>query len=325
MTTIVSFLSKDYIIMGSDSLATYQRMARGRPVPAFHMNHVEKIFRIGADLSAFGVALTGKPNIGNQSVETLLNEFSKNSLEALLSSSWTIKTIANKLHQFLKERYEAEDEFDTLKLLLSGFEPSGPGEPYRPAVAKISVSDPGVFTIPRFGTRDQFGPRPSVVVNHDPDIYYAGQTREIEKLRRGMTDEFREELEDKIDELREEDVEVFNSHLTNQVERYRKRFFRSVGSVRPQKLDIESMPDRGFIYELADPSALDFDFANMSIQTAIDFVDFVINVQIKIDEFSKRPPTVGGDVQIALIQRQGFTWISKREWRHGENVVKRDD
>ena len=324
-TTIVSFLSQNYIVLGSDSLATYPRLVLGKRVPAFHMHHVEKIFRFG---SSFGVSLTGLPRIGDQSVETLLYEFSKSPLEQLLASNWTLKTIADGLRQYLRERYEAENETSRLKLLLNGFKPGDDGEPYRPAVANIWVSDPGNFTIPEFGgfnTNNPPKPRPSVTVSREPNIYYAGQTREIEKLRLRMTGEYTEEAQEKLDELREEDVEQFNDHLVAQLDKYRRRYFPHVRSIRPNLLDIDSMSDWGFIYELADSGYLDFDFAHMSIQTAIDFVDFLINVQIKMDEFSKRPVNVGGDVQIALIQRQGFTWISKREWRHGENVVKRGD
>ena len=58
--------------------------------------------------------------------------------------------------------------------------------------------------------------------------------------------------------------------------------------------------------ELADLCEARFEYLYMSPQTAIDFVPFLINLQIKADKFSLRPPTSGGDIQLALIQKQGF-------------------
>ena len=74
-------------------------------------------------------------------------------------------------------------------------------------------------------------------------------------------------------------------------------------------------------------TSLPIDYAGMTIQKGIVFVDFLINLQIKADEFSMRSPTVGGEVQIALLERSNFTWISKAatEWTHGGHSVKRQD
>ena len=46
-------------------------------------------------------------------------------------------------------------------------------------------------------------------------------------------------------------------------------------------------------YELADLREARFEYLYMSTQTAIDFLPFLINLQIKVDKFSQRAPTVG--------------------------------
>ena len=97
------------------------------------------------------------------------------------------------------------------------------------------------------------------------------------------------------------------------------------GSVRGRRMVLKNDDfETSEADELADLCEARFEYLYMSTQTAIDFVPFLINLQIKADEFSLRPPTSGGDIQLALIQKQGFNWISQREWRPGLHSVKRD-
>lgn len=61
---------------------------------------------------------------------------------------------------------------------------------------------------------------------------------------------------------------------------------------------------------------------NFSEQAAIDFVNFLIDVMIKLQQFSNAIPTVGGEIHIALISKtQGFKWISKEEYKFKDHAV----
>ena len=58
-----------------------------------------------------------------------------------------------------------------------------------------------------------------------------------------------------------------------------------------------------------------------SEQNAIDCVDFFLRIMIESQSVSSRLPTVGGNVHIAVIRKDGFHPVSKEVWRHGSYEV----
>ena len=55
-------------------------------------------------------------------------------------------------------------------------------------------------------------------------------------------------------------------------------------------------------------------FASFSLQDAIDYADFLINTTAKYQRFAMMIPSVGGDVDIALVTLyHGFRWIRQKE------------
>ena len=345
MTTIISLLSQDYIVLGSDSLVSYMRQGidwnyqtemlirrakRGRidmpdlveklaslveDVPLHQTNHEDKIFCLPGKNHSFGVVHAGQLQIGGRPIKSVVSDFAETSLEKLLTSNWTLETVGSALKDYL-EGLCGEGPI-SLKLMLCGFQPDTVDGLPQPAVAEMSIR--------RKRGSDEI--ETSLDMHTPPNLAFRGRTDEIEKLTEGMTRATDEELFDGIDEHQEHIIEVANGYLSKQydrLERYRQRNLPRARKIKRELLDERDF-DTPLPDELADPRAARFNYLYMNPQTAINFVDFLINLQIKVDEFSQRPPTVGGDIQLALIQKQGFTWISQREWRHGPNSVKRDD
>ncbi len=61
----------------------------------------------------------------------------------------------------------------------------------------------------------------------------------------------------------------------------------------------------------------DANWGDFSEQNAIECVNFFVEVMIKSQQFSSQMPTVGGDVHIALITKEGgFRYISREEYIH---------
>lgn len=67
---------------------------------------------------------------------------------------------------------------------------------------------------------------------------------------------------------------------------------------------------------------LDAHIADFSEQNAIDCVDFFIEIMIRAQAVSSQLPTVGGDINIAVIRKDGFRFVSRQEWRHGDHRIK---
>ena len=67
---------------------------------------------------------------------------------------------------------------------------------------------------------------------------------------------------------------------------------------------------------------LDANIADFSAQNAIECVDFFIEIMIRAQAVSSQLPTVGGDINIAVIRKDGFRFVSRQEWRHGDHSIK---
>ncbi len=66
---------------------------------------------------------------------------------------------------------------------------------------------------------------------------------------------------------------------------------------------------------------LQANWGEFSEQNAINCVDFFLQIMIGSQDVSSRLPTVGGDVHIAVIRKDGFHPVSKEVWRHGGHEV----
>ena len=71
-----------------------------------------------------------------------------------------------------------------------------------------------------------------------------------------------------------------------------------------------------------DIRGLDANFGDFSEQNAIDCVDFFIEIMIRAQAVSSQLPTVGGDVHIAVIREDGFRFVSRQEWTHGDHSIE---
>ena len=69
-------------------------------------------------------------------------------------------------------------------------------------------------------------------------------------------------------------------------------------------------------------NGLDANIADFSEQNAIDCVDFFIEIMIGVQAVSSRLPTVGGDINIAVIRKDGFRFVSRQEWRHRGHSIR---
>ena len=67
------------------------------------------------------------------------------------------------------------------------------------------------------------------------------------------------------------------------------------------------------LWELGKQRRLVTNFGAFSLQDAIDYVEFLINTTASFQRFANMIPTVGGEVDIALITSySGFNWIKTK-------------
>lgn len=325
MTTLVALSTKDAIIMGCDSLATSTKMLidpehflstyfddqtgellldDGKPilndfdkvlglashVPYNHMSHMDKLFNLKP--LPLGVMFTGITSIGDRTIKSLLQDFVEND-KAFdpATSNYTVKTVADRLLKYFREHYESRhkntlSEFRPgLELILGGYDKNGP----LPKIAKIDVKE-NITEI-----QDAFGP------------VFGGQSREIQRIVYGIDVDGYFELEARHFSALNEFAEETLLH----------------NGLKDGKLPKQEPKHRllapGRILNL---NRLDAQWGDFSEQNAIDCVTYFINIMIQVQRFSSQMPTVGGDVHVAMINRDvGFKFISKEEYSHENHTV----
>ncbi len=254
------------------------------------MTDVDKII----DLSPLnlGVMFTGIVSIGNRTVKSLLSDFTSTD-KAFKSgaTNYTVKTIAERLLKSLRTHYQAEySELiapfrPDLELILAGYDKSGP----HPRIAKINLKKDKVDI-------------------QDPPFWpvFGGQSREIERVVYGI------DLESWV-RLEERHFDILS------------RFAQETAKLHgKQGIPELSKQHRLFTDEFRLPG-IAASWGDFSEQNAIDCVGYFVRIMEGAQRFSARMPTVGGAIHVALVDRKnGFRFISRREYSHEDHRVQRD-
>ena len=331
MTTLVILTTMDSVVLGCDSLGTATRPMidpsqlveffdpsnayklkvdqKGEPlltditrlypkfqeIPASHMTHVDKLFSLSP--LDMGVMFAGITSVGDRTVKSLVDEF-KNGEEFLGVSfeDYTLEGIGESLLKFIGPYYLKQYPLDwnrpALELMIGGYD----GQHPNPGVARIDVHLNKVTS-----------------VNYGFWIYLGGQSTEIERIVFG-TDSLN------LGKMKNHELALLNAYhalLTT----YLQQQGSTTGLPKPEALSAQLK-----LVDWSDLNGLASVWEAFSEQNAIDCVDFLVTLMAKSQQFSPKMPTVGGEVNIAIVRRtKGFTFVSKRELRHGDNVVPLDE
>jgi len=316
MTTLAALSTKDALIMGCDSLGSVtMRMVdpfslfnyfddkneykirideTGTPLlkdfhtiynqaqilPYNHMTHVDKLFSL--EPLEMGVMITGISSIGNFTIKNLINQFKSGdpAFSKAKQTNYTVNSVAKRLFKFIdkfyKKEYESLSNKPSLELMIGGYDK----KKHIPSILKIHFDQHKIEEpIKDFG------------------IVFGGQMTEIQRIVFG-TDTF-----NRIDLISRNQV-LFES--------YHKKLSELLTS---QGINVE-LPKPTYsdfsLFENWSLNGFDANWGDFSERNAIECVKFFIEIMIKSQQFSNKLPTVGGDVQIALITKtDGFKFIGK--------------
>ncbi len=331
MTTLVAISTKDALVMGCDSLGSIskdlvdpydlisyfdpqddwniQKDSDGNPVltnikqimdltesiPYDHMTHVTKLCSLAP--LPMGIMTAGITSIGNRTIRSLISEY-KSTDKAFSSTrsptNYTVRSIGDRIKQFIMERYQVEYPEDRirppLEFIVGGYDKQSP----IPSICKIHIERNEINR-----SLEDFG------------IVFGGQMQEIQRIVFGS------DIQNKY-KIIDRSASILNKYRTL-ISEYLKEQSISIELPKP-----ESYGEALFFFDdNYDLDGFDARWGDFSEQNAIECVDFFINIMIKSQQFSSRLPTVGGDVHIALITKEkGFRYISGEELRHGEHFVE---
>ncbi|MDD5039145.1 MAG: hypothetical protein PHN78_07500 [Dehalococcoidales bacterium] len=324
MTTLISINTRDAVVMSTDSLGTMVKSwidptdlaayfdlndgikvrlgPDGKPalgdlsqitrreVVCSHLANVEKILSLSP--LEMGVMCAGIGYIGERSIKSLVSEFkARDKVFQTKQANYTLKSVAEKLLAFLRIFYteQYKDEFrPELEPMLCGYDK----RKYTPGMVRIYVHENRIK-----------GP------DYDLCLFMGGQTKGIQRLIFGIDADNKVRLMDRVDEL----LSKYNSLLTEQLVEQ---------CVKVELKKPEDFGDKLRLFQDWEFDRMQANWGAFSEQSAIECADFLVSLMISSQKYSTDMVSVGGDVQIAVIKKgSGFTYVSRREWHHGENAV----
>jgi hypothetical protein len=329
MTTLVALASKHSLVMGADSLGTDTRRLvdpgrlseffdpdddfklrvgdDGNPilsdifklvdeaehVPYNQLLHVNKLFKLGS--LPMGVGFTGISSIGANTIRGLIAEFTERdpAIKAAGRTNYTVRSIAERLLRFLQARYEAEfkQEFlrQDLELLVGGYDRNKQWA----TIYRIYVRDD---KLEREFAPGEFG------------VAFAGQMDWIQRIVFGTDNRNRVKLRKRVEDL----LKLYRQKIVDCLQS---------GGCQVDVPEPAAFGEELQVFHGWDLDRLQANWAEFSEQNAIDCVDFLLDIMIRSQDVSAQLPTVGGNIHICVIRKDGFYPVTKEVWRHGEHEV----
>ena len=338
MTTLVALASKDALVMGTDSLATVAKplvdpldlseffdadnefkirvddqgkskldslltiMTKAQSVPYNQLGNVLKLF----DLSPLpmGVMFSGITSIGARTIGKMITEFKEQyevdmqitEPQGTEQSNYSVRSVGDQLRAFLRQYYASiypqTHMQPELELIIGGYDRLK----HLPSLYRIDIREDTIVEI--FPAESPFG------------VAFGGQYDWIQRIVFGTDQKNQVRLAQRAQDL---------------LLGYRRRISEAIDNAGIT-LDIPSPDSWGDEFKLFNNwslDGLDTNIDDFSEQNAIDCVDFFIEIMIRVQAVSSRLPTVGGDINIAVIRKEdGFRFVSRQEWRHRDHSIR---
>jgi len=328
MTTLVALSTKDSLVMGCDSLGTVttpsvnpwglrdffddefniRTDSDGKPllssfnqiydkmeeIPYDQMTHVNKLCSLQP--LPMGVMMTGITSISDRTIRNLISELKKNDKgfkNPDKLTNFTVKSVAQRILDFIYPLYESEypkDRFRPhLELIIGGYDKQA----QIPSINRIFVHENSIKS-----TLKDFG------------VVFGGEMREIGRIVFGTDTDNRYKMIKRNDEL----LTRYHSLLSDELAK------QDISFALPKP---NNYKDKLYLFsDEWDLDGFEARTGDFSEQNAIEFVDFLIDIMIKSQQFSSRLPVVGGEKHIAIITRTGgFRFVSEERLVHGIHSI----
>lgn len=328
MTTLVAFSTKDALVMGCDSLGTVTRPSvnpidlleffdennnlkrdeNGEPIlkhfdqiygkteeiPYDQMTHVHKLCSLQP--LPMGIMSTGIMSIKDRTIRSLISELKRTDegfRDPDTLTNFTVRSVAQRILDFIYPLYGEEypeDRFrPPLELIIGGYDKQS----QIPSIHRILVHENSLkSTIKDFG------------------VVFGGEMREIGRIVFGTDTDNRIKMAKRNEEM----LTKYHGLLLDEIHKNNISFELPPPEHFKEKLYLFS--------EGWDLNGFEARVGDFSEQNAIEFVDFLIDIMIKSQQFSARLPVVGGEKHIAIITKTGgFRFVSEERLVHGSHSI----
>ena len=278
-----------------DSLLTIMEQAQS--VPYNQLGNVLKLFNLSP--LPMGVMFSSITSIGNRTIGKMISEF-KDEDQAFDAdaepSNFTVRMVADRLlgslRQYYASTYPQRHAQPELELIVGGYDNLN----HLPSLYRIDVRENTIVEI--FSDDSPFG------------VAFGGQNDWIQRIVFGTDQNNQIRLAQRAHDLLLE---------------YHRRISEAVvnAGIKFEVPVPDSWGDELKLFNDWHLHGLDANIADFSEQNAIDCVDFFIEIMKRVQAVSSRMPTVGGDINIAVIRKEdGFRFVSRQEWRHRDHSIR---
>ncbi len=267
-------------------------------VPYNQLPSVTKIFEI--EPANAGFLFAGAAVIGGKSIKNIIDEFlADTNINKYLKGQYTIYGIANRFQGYLTKIYNNSYVNAPVKpsidILISGYSKIHPF----PEIYRLNYNNQGSHKLEAEAKRG------------DHKIVFGGQYDVIQRVVNGL------DFNNYLNYLKKVKQIIRNYYI---IIREQTKDYKNIKIGEPN----EKLFDKLGLNELDWIDGISADISDFSEQAAIDFVDFLVEIMIKSQQFSNRLPTVGGNIHIALLRKsEGFKWISREEFNHKGFGIKK--
>lgn len=271
-----------------------------RPVVTNAWGGVTKLFQIHGGAAPVAAVTSGIAQLKDRTMKSYAEEFLVNSMQFGVTLG-SVQEISEAFLNFMREQYlehyegsPIPEEYWTGPVFLTG----GYGNNDElPSVYRLDVKSNQVYGQFEGG---EFG------------VAWSGQADSVERLIRGYDSAVREEIEKHLGQLIDDNYEQMTSAMAGILE----NVFAQLGVELPNDVDTV-LPSKLEATLPWDKVKVGFDYGNLPLQSAVDFVAFLVNLQSGKSRFAHGVATVGGRTQVSVVSKvEGFRILNEPELQH---------
>ena len=326
MTINIGLVTSEAVVLGCDSVASttgyfldpFSRLVldkdgnpklddKGKLIAQFEMSEIEevvtnawggvtKMFEIHPNPSPVAAVTSGLAKLNERTISSIAADFfqKQSGREPKLVS---VRSISNAFLRYMRKEYETHYKNTNIpEQLRTGpeFLVGGIGRDDKfPSLYRLRVRE---NRLEDTNMKDGKG-----------GLAWAGQSDGVERLAIGCDSPLRDMVEAKVKEAIDKNHSLMAGAFANILQRVLDYF----GDELPKSINT-NLPKKIGAQIPWDNLQLDVDFANMPLQSAIDFAGFMVTTQAGKSRFVRGVATVGGRTHIGIIRKnKGFELLNE--------------
>jgi hypothetical protein len=344
MTINVAVVTNEYVVLGCDSVASitqsflnpvrfaqkdalgnYIQDADGKFVARFAYEDLQevvtdawggvtKMFCLSSAAATPIAAVTaGLAQLNGKTISSLGYDFERQHAAQPVNN---VREVVNTFAAYMGQRYDQHWQASgvppalrsDVEFLVGGF---GEQESF-PSLYRINLIKPeDVRVTPVYGEGPDYSGRTGLA--------WSGQSDGVQRLLYGYDQPLRWRIQNQATKL----VDELHQQMSGATLRILTDVLASLGAELPANVNTE-LPAKPQVEFAWDEYLLDINYAALPVQSAVELVSYLVNLQSGKSKFVRGVPTVGGRTHIGLVKKNGFQLLNEPELTHRNTGYDRD-